>query len=53
MKSEYERTNLIITEFDKEDVISTSAVLPPSPFAKEKENAYGSFRDFDLPGNWF
>ena len=31
MKSVYERTNLIITEFDTEDVIITSGSVTPTP----------------------
>ncbi|WP_405342628.1 hypothetical protein [Ruminococcus sp.] len=60
MKSVYKRTTLIITEFDTEDVITTSAPDPIEPVvakAFEKENRYGSFMSFDLkgPGNgsWF
>jgi hypothetical protein len=60
MKSVYERTNLIITEFNTEDVITTSAPDPTEPFvakAFEKENRYVTFSTFDLkgPGNgsWF
>lgn len=58
MKSEYERQSLIITEFDAEDVITTSAPAPTEPskiMAKERENRYGSFDSFDIkpPGEWF
>ncbi len=58
MKFEYERTNLIMTEFDKEDVITTSGIVPPDPtvvLEAERENAYGSFDSFQskLPGTWF
>ncbi|MBQ6412324.1 MAG: hypothetical protein IJI19_02450 [Ruminococcus sp.] len=63
MKSVYERTQLNITEFDREDVITTSAVTPVTPdpteiiTAQEKENRYGAFSTFDLkpPTNnsWF
>ena len=60
MKSVYERTNLIITEFNTEDVITTSAPDPTEPVVsplRERENRYGSFMSFDLkgPGNgsWF
>ena len=31
MKSVYQRENLKITEFDKEDVITTSGVIPVDP----------------------
>lgn len=60
MKSVYERTTLIITEFNTEDVITTSVPDPIEPVVsllREKENRYGSFMSFDLkgPGNgsWF
>lgn len=59
MKSVYERTNLIISEFDTEDVIATSGPSPTEPpvaKAFEKENRYGSFDTFDLKpptGGWF
>lgn len=58
MKSVYERTNLIITEFDTEDVITTSGpstdpTEPPVITKRAKENAYGKFSDFELPGSWF
>lgn len=55
MKSVYERTNLIITEFDTEDVISTSGVQPSEPPSKfEVENAYGAFGTFgEAPSSWF
>ncbi len=55
MKSVYQRENLTITEFDSEDVITTSGMLPSDPTnpLSEKENAYGSFDDFDMPGSWF
>ena len=57
----YERTKLIITEFDAEDVIITSGeVTPPTPEEPtnpvrllEKENVYRSFGSFDAPGSWF
>lgn len=59
MKSVYERTQLNITEFDREDVITTSAVTPdPTEIinAQEKENRYVTFSTFDLKpptGGWF
>lgn len=53
----YERENLIITEFDTEDVITTSGIAPdPQPVVlmRELENAYGSFDSFNqAPGSWF
>ena len=52
MKPEYERTYLTITEFDKMDVITTSAAPEnPMTFGAEKENAYCDFRKFG--GSWF
>lgn len=56
MKSDYKRENLEITEFDTEDVITTSGISPSSTDddKSERENAYGSFDDFDHgPGQWF
>ena len=58
MKSVYERENLIITEFDTEDVITTSGVAPTptptEPLRRELENSYGSFSKFNqAPGAWF
>lgn len=55
MKSEYERLNYKITEFDTEDIITTSGEgEEPQPGGKrEKENAYSSFSSFNMPGNWF
>ena len=58
MKSVYERTQLNITEFDREDVITTSGPEPTEIIsAQEKENRYGAFSTFDLkpPTNnsWF
>lgn len=55
-------TQLNITEFDREDVITTSAVTPVTPdpteilTAQEKENRYGAFSTFDLKhpnSSWF
>lgn len=61
MKSVYERTNLIITQFDTEDAITTSGAAPdpPEPVSErmlERENRYGTFTTFDLKGpggSWF
>ena len=61
MKSVYERTNLIITEFNTEDVITTSGETPdPTEIIvkeEERENRYGTFSTFDLKGpnngSWF
>lgn len=61
MKSVYERTKLIITEFDTEDVITTSGEAPTptepdvSPL-REIENRYVTFSTFDWKGpggSWF
>ena len=54
----YERENLIINEFDAEDVITTSGVNPDSTESdsSDLENAYGSynsFNSFNAPGSWF
>ena len=58
MKSVYERTNLIITEFNTEDVITTSgeSVTPtpdPQNVLKVNENAYYDHNTIDVPGDWF
>lgn len=54
MKAVYERTKIVITEFDTEDVISTSAETPVTPKRMLRENSYGSFGSFDqAPGSWF
>lgn len=59
MKPVYQRENLRLTEFDAEDVIVTSGLLPTDPtspedIAFERENAYGSFQSFNqAPGSWF
>ncbi len=45
MKQEYNRTVLTITEFDEEDVITTSDVFT------DKNNAYNDIRDLDEIGN--
>ena len=51
----YQRENLLITEFDAEDVITTSGVNPdPTVSAlRERENAYCSYKSFNTPGSWF
>ena len=56
MKSVYERTNMIITEFDTEDVITTSGAEedPTSAALNEKENYYSAYNNFRRsPGAWF
>ena len=54
MKTEYERTNLIITAFDTEDVITTSSVEPVITKHILTENSYGSFGSYDqMPGSWY
>ncbi len=51
----YQRENLLITEFDAEDVITTSGVNPDPTVSvsRERENAYGSYKSFNTPGSWF
>ncbi len=53
MEPVYERTNLIITKFDAEDVISTSGRVPSGP--SRDENLYGDYNRFDYepPNAWF
>lgn len=65
MRPVYKRENLIITEFDEEDVITTSMPIldtptvgpfiphDPSDSTSEKENSYRKFSSFDPPGSWF
>ncbi|SCX30295.1 hypothetical protein SAMN02910436_02572 [Ruminococcaceae bacterium P7] len=62
MKPAYERIKFKITEFDSEDVITTSGLLPtdptnpdgPSLSASEKENIIGGYSEYNqLPGSWF
>ncbi len=59
MKSVYERTQLNITEFDREDVITTSGPDPTEPTTPvtyqklERENRYVTFSTFDLKNSWF
>ena len=56
MKPEYKRENLIISEFDTEDIITTSGQEHPQPMnsKRELENAYGLFDSFhQAPGSWF
>lgn len=52
MRSVYERENLKITEFDTEDVITTSGKQPSdAPLRRELENSYRTFNQLDLPGS--
>ena len=61
MKPVYQRENLKITEFDAEDVISTSGSLPeintePTTVLSEeseKENAHTDISGLDGSGGWF
>ena len=54
MRSVYERENLKITEFDTEDVITTSGEEQHLTKLFERENAYRSFNQLDLPGtSWW
>lgn len=53
MKYEYERANLIITEFDIEDKITTSGESQTHVTKYERENAYNPYSYFDdAPGSW-
>ena len=52
MKEQYERLTVAITQFDEEDVITTSAV------EVDRNNAYFNIDKFDtkqirLPGTWY
>ena len=56
MKTVYERTALIITEFDAEDVITTSGQSPDDPepeYSIARDNSFRSFNSFRGPGSWF
>lgn len=60
MKTVYERENLRITKFDKEDVITTSVIVDPTELPQDTEienayNSYSSFNNFNKPsvGSWF
>ena len=55
MRSVYERENLKITEFDTEDVITTSGEEhSAAPLRRELENSYRSFNDLSQPnGSWW
>ncbi|MBQ3264776.1 MAG: hypothetical protein IJH07_03275 [Ruminococcus sp.] len=57
MKSLYERTSLVITAFETDDVIVTSGETSHETLKMERENAYGSFGSFqspqNAPGSWF
>lgn len=52
MRSVYERENLKITKFDTEDVITTSGEQHQQLTTLfERENAYRTFNQLDLPAN--
>ena len=53
MRSVYERENPKITEFDTEDVITTSGGGQHQQLTTlfERENAYRTFNQLDLPTN--
>ena len=54
MRPEYVRENLILTEFDTEDVITTSGVTPDTSTRMLTDNSFGSFGSFDkVPGSWY
>ena len=60
MRAEYERLSIRVTEFDTEDVITTSGMLPDDPTDpttpvnpdSEVDNAYASAGDLGLSGPW-
>ncbi|MEE1262599.1 hypothetical protein [Ruminococcus sp.] len=54
MKPEYVRSKLIITEFDKEDVITTSGGGESEDRKMEVENSYVAIKRIrGMPGPWF
>ena len=54
MKAEYERLILNITEFEVEDVITTSGSPEETTVCRERENVYRSYKSInDMPGAWF
>ena len=50
MKPVYERENLTITEFNEEDVITTSGIGDHLKWARD--NKFGSFTSFDQDGGF-
>ena len=52
-KDNYQRTQLIITKFDKEDVIATSGTEPIIPDEKPKPQEWGKNGLQLFPGNWY
>ena len=52
-KDNYQRTQLIITKFDKEDVIATSGTEPIVPDEKPKPQEWGKNGLQLFPGNWY
>ena len=54
IKPEYVRSKLIITEFDKEDVITTSGGGESEDRKMEVENSYVAIKRIrGMPGPWF
>ena len=56
MKSEYERLILIISEFDTEDIITTSSVAPSSTdpdASSDMDNRFATYNMAHSPGSWF
>ena len=54
MKPEYVRSKLIITKFDKEDVITTSGGGESEDRKMEVENSYVAIKRIrGMPGPWF
>jgi hypothetical protein len=52
MKEEYERIDLIITEFDIEDIITTSGAIPGTTVNPEDEIHVDHGTDIPF-GTWF
>ena len=53
MKSEYKRDNLKITEFDAEDVITTSGLPDGSNKTDEIDNTIKTIQSFGKHSSWF
>lgn len=51
MESAYERTIIIITEFDTEDVITTSGITPQ--IEADVDNSYKRLNVIKTRGSWF
>lgn len=53
MKFEYERVDFIITEFEIEDLITTSDVTPDTLKTADNENSYRNVKSLRAPNAWF